>query len=301
MPKSMTASKQSLLFVINPISGDRNKDSLIDELKIQSGENGFSYEIFRTTGNNDTEKLQEILSKKHFDKVVAVGGDGTCNLVARQLINSSIAMGIIPLGSANGLASELTLPTNLYEAFQTVINGHKKSIDVLKINQDHLSLHLSDIGLNAKVVERFGKDNVRGFWGYAKHFFSELKTAKPVKFKLISEDKIIYRKAHMAVIANASSYGTGAIINPQGKIDDGMFEVIFVRPYSFWHLAKMIIPFYTRKIHTLDYVNTISCTEAVIQTPKMQVIQVDGEVIGRMDKISIECLPSCLQVLVQAM
>ena len=298
MPKSKKTDKQTILFVINPISGDTEKDDLLDELKRYSEVEDFRYEILYTTGENDIERIADKLANTEYSKVVAVGGDGTCNMVAKQLINTSILLGIIPKGSANGLANELMLPTNLQEALKTAIKGTSKKIDVLKINQDHISLHLSDIGLNAKVVRRFENDRIRGFWGYAKHFFKELKTSKPTKFKLVTDEKIIFRKAHMVVIANATSYGTGAVINPEGKIDDGKFEVIFIRPYSFWHLLKMIIPFYTRKIHTLDYVDTFSCKDAVIHNLKKQVLQVDGEVIGQMEKISVESIPQSLNVVI---
>lgn len=298
MPKSKTASKQFILFIINPISGDTDKDDLVTELKSYSNTENFAYEIFYTIGEDDEKKIAKKLSQTNYDKVVAVGGDGTCNLVARQLINTTKHLGIIPKGSANGLANELMLPTKLQEALKTVVKGKTKKIDVLKINQNHISLHLSDCGLNAKVVKRFENDKIRGFWGYAKHFFKELKTSKPTKFKLVTDEKVIYRKAHMVVIANASSYGTGAIINPEGKIDDGKFEVIFIRPYSFWHLLKMIVPFYTRKIHTLDYVDIFSSKSAVLYNMKKQELQVDGEIIGRQEKISIENVSQSLNVIV---
>ena len=298
MPNSKETKDIAILFVINPISGDTEKDDLISELQQFSKTELFSYEIFYTTGKDDAQKIAAKLEESTYNKVVAVGGDGTCNLVARHLINTSIQLGIIPKGSANGLANELMLPTTIKEALRTAIKGKIKKIDVVRINQDKISLHLSDIGLNAKVVKRFENDKTRGFLGYAKHFFKELKITQPTKFKLITDQEIIQRKANMVVIANASRYGTGAIINPEGKIDDGKFEVIFVRPYSFLQMLKMIIPFYTRRIHTLDYVDTFSCKNAVIHNVTKQVLQVDGEVIGPREKISVECIPQSLNVVV---
>lgn len=297
MPNKIGNNQQKILFVINPISGDIDKNHLKDRIQFFAAKQNFSYRIFYTTGENDPALIKEIISEFKPTKVISVGGDGTCNLVGKILLNSTIQMGIIPLGSANGLAKELMIPQTLDEALQIVVDGTPKTIDVLKVNEDYISLHLSDIGVNAKVVARFEKDNVRGFWGYAKHFIKELQVAKPLKFKLIMENQCLYKKAYMVVLANASNYGTGASINPEGKLDDGQFEVVLIRPYSFWQTIKMVIPFFTRKLHLLDYVSIYNCKKVKIINHKKQIVQVDGEVIGRLEEVNVEIIPQSLQVL----
>jgi diacylglycerol kinase family enzyme len=287
-----------ILFVINPISGDVDKSNLESAIEGHFQGQQATFKIFYTTGENDIENLSTLIKEITPGKVVAVGGDGTCNMVGNVLLKSKIPMGILPLGSANGLAKELQIPQQVTEALKVITDGKPKPIDTLLLNQKYLSLHLSDIGMNAQVVERFEKDSGRGFWGYARSFFKEVGDAKPLPFKLQSDTKTIVKTAHMVVIANASRYGTGAVINPKGKIDDGFFEVIFVRPYSTWHLLRMIIPFYTRRIHTLPYIDTFSCKKAVIRNFQKQVIQVDGEVIGRNQEVVVEIMPQSLLVLV---
>ncbi len=84
-------------------------------------------------------------------------------------------------------------------------------------------MHLSDIGVNAKIVDKFDKGNLRGILGYGKYFMEELKNAKPAKFKIISSNKSRKKKAYMIIFANAAQYGTGAVINPLSKLDDGLF------------------------------------------------------------------------------
>ncbi len=121
--------------------------------------------------------------------MVAAGGDGTCNMVAQLLINTNIKLGIIPLGSANGTATSIKLPSDLRKNLEIIIDQKSKPIDVLKINENHISLHLSDIGVNAKIVDKFDKGNLRGILGYGKYFMEELKNAKPAKFKIISSNK----------------------------------------------------------------------------------------------------------------
>lgn len=297
MPKRNNSGQLSILFVINPVSGDVGKTEFEGKIKHFSDKNKFSYEIYYTKGEKDKEELKKKLKLYKPDRVVSVGGDGTCNMTAHVLINSDIPLGIIPLGSANGLAKELDLPEVVDECFDVISGRCIKPIDVLKINDEHISLHLSDIGVNAEVVNRFEKDNTRGLIGYAKHFFLELFKAKPHHFQIKSDNREINQKAHMVVIANASKYGTGAVINPNGKLDDGVFEIILIRPYKFHHLLQMIVPFFTQKLDRLDYVDVYSFKKVSISNNNKRVLQIDGEVIGQLDTVNVEIIPQCLQVI----
>jgi diacylglycerol kinase family enzyme len=147
-------------------------------------------------------------------------------------------------------------------------------------------------------VENFEKGNIRGLWGYARHFATELFTSAPLRFKVVLDKKVIYKKAYMAVIANASRYGTGAVINPKGEIDDGYFELLFIRPYTFLQLLKMMVSFFTKPVHSLNYMDTYKCREVDIFNLEEKPVQVDGEIIGRMGKVSVEILPQSLVVVV---
>lgn len=293
---------QKILLVVNPVSGDIDKGSFHEEIDTCSQEMDFSWQLYQTVGKKkkDARNLQDLIENYSPDKVVVAGGDGTCNAVGKILLNSGIAMGIVPAGSANGMAKELGIPTRLRDALEVAINGRQKKIDVLSVNKKHISLHLSDIGLNAQIVERFEKGNLRGLIGYGRHFLKELFLSKPLKFKMVIDQSVIYKKAYMAVIANASKYGTGAVINPGGEIDDGYFELLFIRPYTLLQLAKMMISFFLRPFHSMNYMDVYRCKKVVVYNLDKKPVQVDGEIIGRMGKVSVEILPQSLLVMVPA-
>ncbi|KOH42736.1 diacylglycerol/lipid kinase family protein [Sunxiuqinia dokdonensis] len=298
MPNNQLNKPQKILFVINPISGDIDKNDLLERIKTFSEQRHFTFEVYHTKGQHDAKLISESIEKYEPDKVVAVGGDGTCNLLAKILMNKNIRMGIIPLGSANGMAKELEIPQNPDKALETIVADKTKAIDLLVINRAYISMHLADVGINAQVVKRFERDQIRGFPGYAKHFIQELFAAKPLKFKVTLDGRKIIKKAYMVVIANATKYGTGAMINPRGNISDGQFEIIFVRPYSVWHLFQMIVPFFTRKIHELDYIKSFSGKKATIHNYEKKELQIDGELIGRLKEINVEINPQALEILV---
>jgi len=291
-------NNKKMLFVINPISGDIDKEHLENDINEFMTEHLQQVDFHYTSGENDQKKISAKIEKTGATKIVAVGGDGTCNMVAQILINKNLELGILPQGSANGMAKELELPDNIHENLNIILNGKSKAIDVLRFGNQHISLHLSDIGFNAKVIERFEKGDTRGILGYGKHFFDELGRVKPTKFKLEVDDKIIKKKAIMIVIANAAKYGTGAVVNPKGKVDDGKFEVIVFRPQKFIQFLKMAIPFFTRQIHQLEFVDFYSCKNVKIYNYKKQKLQIDGEIMGQPEQVCVELLPQSLKVIV---
>lgn len=298
MPEKQIIKQTDLLFIINPVSGNYDNSTLKDKIVEYLSDRNLSLDFYITTGKDDSKKIARLLEEKKIKKVAVAGGDGTCNLVGRLILNKDIKLGIIPRGSANGLATELELLVKLPESLDCIVKGKSKKIDVVRINNQHMCLHISDIGFNARVIDRFEKGEIRGMAGYANSFIGELVNSQPSTFKLNFDGKGEQKRAFMIVIANATKFGTGAVINPEGKPDDGMFEVIVVNPQKVIHFLEMIVPFYTKKIHTLDFVDTYSCTKALIENPERQNVQVDGENIGQPEKISVEILTQVLEVIV---
>ncbi|HVF82229.1 MAG TPA: acylglycerol kinase family protein, partial [Flavisolibacter sp.] len=154
-----------ILFIVNPIAGGNRKKDW--ESTIRSFLNGYTAEIefFFQTGGNDRPAIQERIDIFCPGKVVAVGGDGTVKMVAGMVKESTLVLGIIPAGSANGLAKELGIPSDVGGALTIILEGEQRPLDAIKINEEHLSFHLSDLGLNALLVKYFEASNVRGMWG----------------------------------------------------------------------------------------------------------------------------------------
>src|SRR5690606_33948363 len=146
----VTIAHMKLLFIMNPTSGRTSNEEVIHYIKELGMRQGFNHSIHYTTGEDDDKQLQKALSIYKPDRVAACGGDGTVQLVARNLIHSSIPMGILPLGSANGLAKALEIPKNYEEAMDLFSTSHRaRPLDLLLINDKHICTHLSDIGTNA--------------------------------------------------------------------------------------------------------------------------------------------------------
>lgn len=290
---------RKILFIINPISGGVDKRSFRKAITKWCDGNKVDYKFFDTTGENDQVKIKAVLNEFSPSAAVACGGDGTVNLVAQSILDYDIKLGIIPLGSANGLATELQIPEDESEALKIILSNKTRPVDVLKINNQHICLHLSDIGLNAKLIKRFEKGSMRGKLGYARHFFETLFNKKALHYSFKSDEEDFEEKAEMVVFANAKKYGTGAVVNPLGKLGDGKFEVCIFKPYPWYAIFRLTYLFFSGKLNYSPFVKIYSTTKVKVSSDKAEYLQIDGEPIGKFKKVEVEIASSQLMVLVK--
>lgn len=291
MPDNETAK---ILFVINPSSGTNRTDWKQEILKFFEDKHQ-SYGIFELTGKDDKPAIKNKIAEYKPYKIIAVGGDGTVKMLAEELLHTEMVLGILPAGSANGMATELGIKNEPQEALNVIVTDNIKKIDVLKLNEDNLCTHLSDMGLNALLVHYFEESNQRGMLGYAKVAFKVFRKKRLMRLNIQVNGENISRAAYMIVLANAKTYGTGAVINPEGNISDGKFEVIIMRKLNLVHLFRMLI---SHKPFNEGYIETIHAEKAIITSVKKNHFQVDGEYCGKTNKVTTEIIPSSLNVLI---
>ena len=284
-----------ILFILNPKSGGSKKTNWEKIIRDYFKSLSYQIDIYILTGKDDAMQVHDQIKNRDPKKIVAVGGDGTVSLVAQQLLQSSIPMGILRAGSANAMATDLKIPENNSAALNTILKGRIQKCDAIKINENELSIHLSDLGLNARIVKYFHQSAIHGMWGYARFFIKILLHAKKFHSHISADGGNINIKAFMIVIANAKKYGTGAIINPKGLIDDGKFELVVVRKISIFEMIKM---FLKGRQFNPENVEIFQTSKAVISTNRDIDFQIDGEYDGEINKVTAEIIPSTLNIIV---
>lgn len=283
-----------ILFVINPGSG-RKKDVDWKAIIEKYFEHlSHAIDFFIVEGDNASKELKKVINKSKPQRVIAVGGDGTVAMVAKELLHSDMQMGIIPAGSANGMARELEIPDEPEKALEIILEGEVKSADVILMNEKDICLHLSDIGLNAQLIKYFKEGSLRGKLGYARVVLKVLLRKQRMRVVIQSKEAEVLRSAVMVAIANASKFGTGATINPQGDIYDGIFEVVIVRKLGVLEILKMFLKFQRfnpKKIEVLP------ATSVKIETSHYVHFQIDGEYFGKVKSVTAKILPAQLNLL----
>jgi diacylglycerol kinase (ATP) len=292
----MDQERQQILFIINPAAGANDKSNLLSALPNLANSLALDYRLYVMTGANDFNAIQHEMKVYVPNLLVAVGGDGTCNLVSQLALQHNITMGILPFGSANGMAAELNIPKELNASVHTLIHGQTKKIDLLIVNETDIAMHLSDVGLNAKIVKRFHLENKRGLWRYVVHFFTEIFLLQFYRFVITCDGKTFLRKAISVTFANASKYGTGAVINPKGLLDDGKFELCIIKPFPWYYIFPLTFQFFSGNLTSSKYVEIISCSEASISSIRKLILQVDGEIKKKVNKVVVRILPKALSI-----
>lgn len=284
---------KKILFIINPGSGNNDID-WTQEIKQYFLTTEYIIELFDLPADCNLQKIKDKIANFLPSQVIAVGGDGTIKLVAECLVQKNIPLGILPAGSANGLAKELGISSVPAEALDVLIKGSLKKVHAIRINNE-LCLHLSDIGFNAFVIKMFETQTGRGMWGYIKASARALWSHPHMMIEMQLLNKKIKLKAAMVVIANATQYGSGAVINPIGKLDDEVFEVIAVKKISFREIFKMMIshePYDTEKTEIFQ-TNTLT-----IRSRKKAHFQVDGEYLGKVNVVNASIITNALEIMI---
>ncbi|KIO52895.1 diacylglycerol/lipid kinase family protein [Flavobacterium hibernum] len=285
--------KKNIIFVVNPISGDLDKSDLVDAVQEFATTNHFHLEVYETTGKKDQEKIQSLYNEYQPERIVVAGGDGTIKMVAEAMEKYDVIIGILPAGSANGLSVDLNLPTTIEENLKIAFLSSYIEMDMISINGKK-SIHLSDIGVNASLVKNYEESNLRGLWGYALQAYSALKESEePFVATITANNEVVEHTARMIVIANSQKYGTGVIINPNGAMNDGKFELVILKSLDLLLIGKIITG--NMPIDSDDIV-IISTDRATIKTDYPVNFQIDGEYCGAQTDLEIHILHKQMKI-----
>lgn len=286
---------KTVLLVVNPISGGLDKADLIKSVKKEVQRIEAELVIFQTTGEEDIFNLDLKIKELNPCRILIAGGDGTIKITAEALGKREIPVGVLPAGSANGLSVNLLLPKDVDKQLKIALGTNLREMDIL-ILDDEYCLHMSDFGLNAELIRRYEKSSVRGKLGYLLQSIPTLvESDYPFKFKIEAEDDVYNREGILLAIANARAYGTGAAVNPEGKIDDGRFEILIFKNFDVLEILKTL-----RNEVKLDpeFVEIISTTRAKINCENPIAFQVDGEFLGEKDSVHVSISPVKLKIAV---
>ncbi|MHA7130653.1 diacylglycerol/lipid kinase family protein [Algoriphagus namhaensis] len=287
-----------LFFIVNPISGGVDKEPFLQSAVKLCQKYGIDFHIFKTSGEQDEQKVKQELKAFKPDKVVSVGGDGTTLFSALALIGSDCPMGIVPLGSANGMATELCVSPKPMSALKDIILSQTVAgLDLLKINDQHYSIHIGDVGINAQIVEAYEADPNRGMGTYAKYFIEALTRIKPFAVEVKIDDTQLREKVLMVGICNARKYGTGVPLSLEGNPMDGVFELVLITEINSKSLVKAGLSTFDENFfdHQARRVLSGKSAELIFDSPRL--LQLDGEVIGKFDHLKIKMLAGAIKLI----
>lgn len=278
-------SKNSVLLVVNPIAGGSDKEDIIKMIQAQRHERNVALEVYNTSGTNDKEAIDQLIHKIKPNRILVAGGDGTISLVAQCIHQKEIYLGIISAGSANGMAANIGLPLDIQDQIEIALSENILAIDVIFID-GRICLHIADLGINAELVKNYEASNVRGKFGYFLQSFPTLfNSDSPFEFTIETADGIYEETGILLAIANANKFGTGANINPNGKINDGKFEILVFKNFDFIEILKTA---QDNPDMSPEFVSVFSTDKAQITNKTLVPFQIDGEYIGEVKSTNVK-------------
>ena len=285
--------KKNVLLVVNPISGAIDKYEFIDATSDFAAKENLNLVLYTTSGKDDILKIRALYDKHKPERIIVAGGDGTIKMVAEAMEYKDVILGILPAGSANGLSVDLNLSTTLEENLQIAFRNNYIELDIIVINGKK-SFHLSDLGLNAELIKNYTKNDSHGKWGYFLEIVDTLiDLDDPFTATINVNNQTIKCHARMIVVANSKKYGTGIVINPDGLMNDGKFELVIIKNLDVLVFGKIItgnMPI------NLEDIQIISTDKATITTNFPVSFQIDGEYCGTETKLEISISPMKIKI-----
>jgi len=290
-------NKKRIRFIINPISGTRDKLFIESYIIKYINHNLFIFDIEFTEYAHHATKLAKDAAQKDYDVVVAIGGDGSINEVASGLVNSNTALAIIPNGSGNGMAHYLKIPLNVQKAIEIINNLYITPIDTATIN-DKLFVSIAGLGFDALVADNFAQSKTRGFFSYFRIIIKNYFTYRRKSYLLYVGDKKFKKKAMMISLANSNQFGYNTTIAPNAVINDGLLDVCIIHRIPFLEVGLLSLLLFLKRIDISNHVEIIKCKEMTILQNKKRVIHIDGDPLTFEKRLHIKVNPLSLKVVV---
>lgn len=277
-----------ILFIVNPISGHGNKTRVVSRLEKKD------CKVVYTEYAGHAEKLAREADE---DIVVAVGGDGTVNEVARGLIGTGKTLGIIPRGSGDGLALHLGLNHDINRSIRIIEKGNTKILDAGTINGRYF-FSVCGVGLDAIISERFAKAGRRGLPGYIDQAIHTWKNHEVERYEIEIDGEKMVHEGVMVTVGNSDQWGNGAKVTPLADSGDGILDITVVEDFKDIEIPMLA---YRLMTGTVDQAANIHCYKGRmirISREKPGPAHADGEWFEAGCTLEIKIIEHALKVLV---
>ena len=290
--------EKRIAFVINPISGTSHKEKIVEYLHSKfDGNDIWSAVYYTTTSAQDPYLAAERFKNEEFDIVAAIGGDGTVNQVAKALVGSKTRLGIIPVGSGNGMARHLKIPMLYQKAVDVILEGHSIEIDAGMIN-DQYFFCTAGLGFEAVIGEKFNSAGTRGLFTYMETCTREYMRYRREQYEIDIDGQKFSTKAFLITFANCAQWGNNAFIAPAANASDGMLDMVIWKRAPLVYMPVLTAELFLKTIIYSEYIDTYRCKRVVIKREHDGLIQFDGESMSMDRDVVASIQPKAVKVIV---
>lgn len=289
---------KNICFIINPISGTRKKDALVNLIHKYLDTTQWEPTIVFTEYQGHAVEISRQYAEKGYYAVVAIGGDGTLNEVARGLVGTNTALGIIPMGSGNGFARHVEIPINARRAIEILNHSERIEVDYgLANNMPFFST--CGTGFDAVIAQEFAHKHRRGLTTYITTMIENAFKYSAGKYTLVGEGIHFDTDALVITCANANQWGYGAMVAPQASIQDGKMDVVVISKIPMVVAPMLALTLFSKKIGREFFMHSLQTDEITIVRQTEGPFHIDGDPHLFSKDIHIKIVPRGLNLLVR--
>lgn len=292
---------KNIVFIVNPVSGTGNKDVLPSLIEKHIDTVNNNVQIVFTEYAGHASEIARKCVEDGVDIVVAVGGDGTVNEVARALAESQTALAIVPCGSGNGLARHLMLPMNIKGALEIISKAEIHSLDY-GIIDEHPFFCTCGMGFDAYISQKFANAGKRGPLTYVENVLKEGMKYEPETYEVILDGKPEGSfKAFLVSVANASQYGNDAYIAPQASMSDGLLDVVIMEPFDLLEAAQVGIDMMNKTLNKSSKIKCFKAQDIVVRRAGEGAIHYDGDPVMAGEELHVTLRRNGIRIVINPM
>ncbi len=289
--------KKKIIFIMNPISGTARKAGIPRIIEKVLDKEYYDFSIMQTNYCGHAYEIATNAKNDGCDVVVAVGGDGTVNEVAKAIVHSDTALGILPCGSGNGLARHLMLPLDMQKAVE-IINKHTvHDLDYGLINNIPFFCTCG-MGFDAFISMKFAEAGKRGPVTYLENILREGLKYKPETYEIKDDNGTSLYRAFLLSCANASQYGNNAYIAPQASMSDGLLDVTIIEPFDMLEAPQISIDMFNKTLDKNSKIKTFKTKHIHVHREKAGFIHYDGEPVMTDADVDISVVNKGIKIIV---
>lgn len=296
---------RKIIYLINPISGTRGKRSLKEMIRQRTQAQGFAFSILPTNAEGDYRHLLALVRDEGVTDIVICGGDGTVSAVAAALRGSGARVGVIPMGSGNGLAFAAGIPKDPAKALDIIFAGKSAFIDGLLIN-DHFSCMLCGIGLDGAVAHEFAGQPRRGLRTYIRITMRNFFRARPYPFRIcVNAGPELMVEAFFISIANGNQFGNNFTIAPKASLHDGLLDIVIATKTNRWRFLWSVLR-QVRNGYDLEQtpeagskkIIYFQASSLVIENPEEAPLHIDGDPAVSASSFRVVVVPDAIRLMI---
>ena len=303
-------SKLNTKIIVNPAAGansSRKKWLRIQDVLKQCNFH-FDYEYTDCTGHAIV--LAREAATQGYNRIIAVGGDGTVNEVANGILNSSaakdISLGIISTGTGSDFIRSIGIPRDFIKACSRVSSQVRVKIDIGIVEYQYKGnkvrryfLNTAGFGLDAAVVEATQKipKQLGGTIPYLLGLIKALVTYQNKQAKITSDGNVTEQRVVGVVVANGGYAGGGMHFAPTARLDDGLLDTLIINDMRKVELLSVFPRVYNGTHVKLAKVKMEKTTKISVESPDHALIYADGELLGEAPA-TFSILPAALKIVV---